>query len=368
VVDLDALLEPVLKDVPEAKPFAVVRIRAAAIRRRRKIRRIATAFAAVAAIGGGTVALVSTRDQRTAVVVAGPSRSKTPHVRIGPATTFKVPAMDMLAAFGSIWVSQPDQVARLDPATGRVQATISVPGTSDFRNLAAGAGSLWVDDTGTATLTRIDPVHNAVVKSVTMNASPLVIDGLAFVDGQLWIVRPEPENVSRGDVVAIDPSTYQIVQHATIPRTFTVMAGETHALWYVRGSDLLRFDTRSLAVTTVRHDAVAILAVTNGHLWLLTTRGVVQVDESTGAQIGSPINSPGTVNVTAAVSSDVIWLGAQPDSSRPGSVTPYDIATGRRLASPTPVGLPLTAMTAVENALWVDAGGLSRIPFRLIYP
>jgi hypothetical protein len=323
---------------------------------------------AVVAIGGGTVALLSTRDQRTVVTVVGPSRSHSPNVRVDAATTFNFPAMDMLAAYGSIWISQPDRVARLDAATGRVEATISVPGTSDFRNLAAGAGSIWVDDTGTATLTRIDPVHNAVVKSVSLNAHPLVIDGLAFVDGRLWVAQPDPANDARGDVVAIDPLTYKIVRRATIPRTFTVMSGGNHALWYVRNSDLLRFDTKSLAVTTIRHDAVAVLAVTNGHLWLLTTRGVVQVDEETGAPIGSPIVTTGIVNVTAAVSSGVVWLGAQPDSSSPGSVTPYDVATGRRLAQPTRVGLPIVAMTVVDDALWVDAGGLTRVPFRVSYP
>jgi hypothetical protein len=286
-----------------------------------------------------------------------------PRFNIETPTTLRIPAMDMLWAFGSIWLSQPNRVSRLDPRTGRVEVTIPVPGTSDFRQLAAGAGSIWVDDTGTQTVTRIDPVRNTVVASVPLGRSVFVTDGLAFVDGKLWVVRPAPTDDTRGDVVSIDPASNRIRQRALIPRTFDVMSGGSHALWYVRASNLLRFDTRTHHVTVARRNVDAVLAVTKERLWLLTTAGIIETDQGTGAQIGPAIGVRDTVNLAAAIGRDAVWIAGQPDSSTGGNVTPYDPITHRPLGPETPVGLPIVTMTARPNALWIDAGGVTRIPF-----
>jgi hypothetical protein len=278
-------------------------------------------------------------------------------------TTLRVPAMDMLSAFGSIWVSQPDRVSRIDPETGRVTATVPVPGTSDFRNLAAGADAIWVDDSGTETLTRIDATRNRVTATIPMRAHLFVVDGLAFIDGKLWVVRPVPNDEAQGDVVSIDPATNRIAQRALIPRTFDVMSGGTHALWYVRGTNLLRFDPTTLRTMVVRqHDSV-MLAASDQHLWLLTSAGVIEADEHTGKQLGPPIPVEDTVNLAVAVGPSAVWLASQPDSSSGGNVTPYDLVTHRALAASTPIGFPIITMTALPTSVWIDAGGVTRIPY-----
>ena len=282
---------------------------------------------------------------------------------MGEPTTFSYPAMNMIFADGSIWISQPDRVARVDQTTGRILATIPVPGTSDFRNLAFGAGSIWVDDTGTQTVTRIDPVGNRVIVSIPLADAPFVVDGRAFVDGMLWIVRPAPMDGSRGDVVAIDPATNTVVRQATIPRTFGAISDGTGALWYARdNTDLLRFDTRTLRARVVRHDVNDVLAVSGSRVWIRTGSAVFETNARTGATIGEPIRIHDTVNVTAALGAGVIWLAGQPNSSSSGTVTPYDLTTHRAVGPPTEVGFPIGAMTDIGQALWVDAAGLSRIP------
>jgi DNA-binding beta-propeller fold protein YncE len=284
-------------------------------------------------------------------------------LKVGPPTTLPIPAMDMLSAFGSIWVSQPDRVARIDPATGRVTATIPVPGTSDFRDLAAGAGALWVSDTGMETVTRIDPVRNHVTATISIRAHLFVVDALAFIDGKLWVVRPVPNDESKGDVLSIDPATNRIAQRALIPRTFDVMSSGAHALWYVRDTNLLRFDTRNLRATIVRHDAKVMLAAANQRVWLLTPSGVIEADEQTGRQIGPPIAIKDTVNLAAAVGPSSVWLASQPDSSSDGNVQPYDLITHRPLAAPTRIGFPIVAITALPSSLWIDADGITRISY-----
>lgn len=283
--------------------------------------------------------------------------------------------MDVISAYGSIWVSRPDQVARLDPVDGGVAATVRVPGTSDFRNLAAGAGSIWVGDTGTEVITRIDPLKNRVTATISMRGSELVPDGLAFLHRLLWVARPSPMDTSSGDVVAIDPATNRIVHQARIPRTFHLRAG-SDALWYVadsespRGADLLRLDPQTLRTRVVRRDVRSLLAIADGQIWLDTTLGVIEIDEQTGIQIGRAIPLGRVVNATAAVADGILWLAWQPDSASPGTLTPYDAVTHRPMpgagAAPVAIGLPIINLTVTRGAVWVGVyatSGLARIPF-----
>ena len=361
MIDLDALLQPVLDDAPDGPDVDAVRTRARLLHRRRVARRAVAAVAVLALLGGG-IALAATRPERSHVSIRPPVPpvGPAPTLRIGAPNTLRSPAMDMIAAFGSIWVSQPDRVARLDATTGRLLAATYVPGEGDYRYLAAGAGSVWVTETATGLLTRIDPTSSRVIATLQMNENGLVPQDVAFVDGKVWVVRPDPNGESRGDIVAVDPATNKVVSRTGVPPTFGVVAG-THALWYVEGTDLVRFDTRALRVAVVGRDVQQVLAVADGRMWLLTARGVVEADEQAGTPIGEPIVAP-AANVAVTVGPGVVWVGGQPDSSTAGSVTPYDLTTHQRLAGPTPVGFPILAMTASSAALWVDAGGLTRIP------
>src|SRR5579871_214169 len=300
MIDIDHLLEPILADTPPPKPFDVVQARAAAVRKHRRRRRLGAivALAVVAVIGSGAAAVITRRPHHTVVAVVGPTGGGGLRLKVDPPSTLQLPAMDMLAAFGSIWISQPNQVARLDPTTGRAMATIPVPGTADARPLAVGAGSIWVDDTGTEVVTRIDPTSDSVVKSLRLPSSPLVIDGLAFADGKLWVARPQPMNESPGDIVAIDPATYTIVNQVTIPRTFDITAGDDHTLWFLQagpsahGTSLLRFDTRTLSATAVRSDTTSLLVASPNQVWVADSAGAVRIDPTTGRQLGPVIATP----------------------------------------------------------------------------
>jgi hypothetical protein len=103
--------------------------------------------------------------------------------------------------------------------------------------------------------------------------------------------------------------------------------------------------------------------VSGSRVWILAGSAVHEIDARTGATIGAPIPVHETINVAAAIGTDVVWIAGQPDSSSPGTVTPYDLTTHRAIGHPANVGFPILTMTDIGRALWVDAGGLSRIPF-----
>ena len=88
---------------------------------------------------------------------------KTPGVRVPitalkPEAVFEIPgAPDWIAIDESVWVSNypKNSVARLDPKTNKVIATVEV-GSKPCSGLAIGSGSLWVPLCGDQALARVD--------------------------------------------------------------------------------------------------------------------------------------------------------------------------------------------------------------------
>jgi YVTN family beta-propeller protein len=81
---------------------------------------------------------------------------KIPIERLKPDAVFSVPGTpDWLAIDEAAWVSNEprDSVTRMDPATNKVVATITV-GKKPCSGLAAGFGSLWVPNCGDQTMSR----------------------------------------------------------------------------------------------------------------------------------------------------------------------------------------------------------------------
>jgi YVTN family beta-propeller protein len=112
---------------------------------------------------------------------------------------------------GAVWVgdiqvpaTSSSVVARIDPATNRVAAT--VPVAPEVAALAAGAGAVWVaSDDGT--LTKIDPETNVATATVQLGGAP---SDVAVGFGSVWVANSGAHNVAR-----IDPETNDVV--AKIP-------------------------------------------------------------------------------------------------------------------------------------------------------
>jgi YVTN family beta-propeller protein len=155
---------------------------------------------------------------------ASPDVPRTPSPEVGKvsdpyiAATVKVGGGDAIAVGeGGVWVGvqregESDYVARIDPRTNEIVATIPV--NSSPWNIAVGAGSIWVTGNGadqSGTLQRIDPVTNEVSSTITVKPSghpgPVVAG-----DDAVWLDVGDTESDS---LVRIDPSTNRVV--ATVP-------------------------------------------------------------------------------------------------------------------------------------------------------
>ena len=102
----------------------------------------------------------------------------------------------------------PDAVGRVDPTSATLQASISTAGAGPGA-LTWADGSVWVANTLSGTVARIDPATELVIRSVPTSGAPTDI---ATGEGAVWVL-----NGLAGTLDAIDPRTNQIVANVVVP-------------------------------------------------------------------------------------------------------------------------------------------------------
>jgi streptogramin lyase len=101
------------------------------------------------------------------------------------------------AGEGAVWLGGRDgTVVRIDPANGKVTATVRAGG--DNRALAAGAGGVWIGDAAAMTLTRVDPASRRPTGMLGLAEAPKAITVAA---GSVWVTTDHA-------VLRIDPSRF----------------------------------------------------------------------------------------------------------------------------------------------------------------
>jgi YVTN family beta-propeller protein len=138
-------------------------------------------------------------------------------------------AAGVVAAFGSVWATGLTSVIRVDPASGKVLATIPVPESAAWT--AASADAVWV--TTPTGLLRIDPKTNTVVARLKIagTGDPDVLDG------KVWLPI-----VKRNEILVIDPATNAVVSHVKVgagPFVVTAIDGEAWVPSW-KGADVWR--------------------------------------------------------------------------------------------------------------------------------
>jgi DNA-binding beta-propeller fold protein YncE len=217
---------------------------------------------------------------------------------------------------GGVWVSQQDKVARFDPSTGNLVATIPITVKSNYVPVLAAEGSVWVADPAeeVSAVMRIDPATNQVVgQPVKVGQEPLfIVAGGGFI----WVGSHDSKSISR-----IDPRTSQV--------TATVNPGfEVHGLAYDEGS-----------------------------LWVANYHGhaVVRVEPTSGQVAGSPIPVGYSFEAISA-GRDIVWTAPDrfANDARRGSdiVTRIDAQTARVYGVLHAGGAP-TDVEVGDGEVWV---------------
>ena len=73
---------------------------------------------------------------------------------------------DAAAGFGSIWISMAAGLTKLDPGSGRVLGTVTIPNSGEWSNVAVGGGAVWFGAGGT--VVRVAPATGRVLSRINI--------------------------------------------------------------------------------------------------------------------------------------------------------------------------------------------------------
>lgn len=284
-------------------------------------------------------ATVCAAQQDAAKAKPGVKDVQVPFASLKPTATFTIggTADWVLVTDDAVWVAgtKPFSVQRIDPATNRVVAKVSISGEA-CSGLASGFGSVWVPICGKeGKLARVDVATNKV--SVELPIAPAGPEGgITTSSDSVWMVTDKDgKTLSR-----IDPATNRVRQRISIPaESFNPLAaGNTVWITGVGGSLLTAVDARRGKVL----GSIAVgpkprfLTAGGGAVWTLNQGdgSVTRVDAATR-------------KVTATIALGIPGPGG-------------DIGYGAHQVWATTMDLPLTAIDGRTNRVtrqWVGQGG-----------
>ena len=311
--------------------------------RRHRRRRVTSAVVSLAVFAGAASGLwiaVQT-DESTP---RPPSTVHPPRLLTDQARRIELPAQarDVSARTGGVWVIVDEELLRLDPESGEVVASVTVPGSGGrhgtARAVAATEDRIWVSDAETQTLSLIDPETSRVM--ATADTSGLGDEALPLeiaADGEeAWVTVP----VRDGAILArADEETGQFTLRVPL------------------GGDLgrLRSPFWRLSAPALDQGTVWVVrAPLEGHPLESDNpdRALLRIDSPSPVE-GRVVDEllSGEWLTTVEVGFGSVWVGSDDEVVR------LDPATGEELAR---IAVPGRAIEIVagEGGVWVDASGL----------
>jgi virginiamycin B lyase len=202
------------------------------------------------------------------------------------------PCGAMAVAFGSLWVADCKErtLNRIDLKTAQKTAVIAtgIANPKGELNVVAGAGSIWVATDDAGLIARIDPATNAIAATIQVDPSTYY---LAFGLGSLWSVSAVHQSLQK-----IDPRTNQVVTRTALGREPGFLVAGEGAVWVQEQGDgtLARIDPETGTVSgRVKVDETlkyGDIDAGGGKIWLRTTAGQTFV-----------VIDPGTLAIKARV-------------------------------------------------------------------
>lgn len=300
-------------------------------------------------LGGTAAALVLTLGKGKAAAVVVPPNSVARIAKDGSKVESYVGVDRHPSAVavgeGGVWVanSESGTVTRLDPVTGKVVDTIGVG--ADLNGVAAGLGSVWVADGNDGTVTQIDPKLDQVGPKIPQGGQSTVAPDPVFyvaVDSaHVWATRGN-------ELLRIDPNSLQARVWAKVGSPTGLTTGGGYVWVTTESQDLLRIDPRTPSDVTPQALPVGATSPVYAHdaLWVIEGSEIQPFDPSslaagTAFRVAS---EPGTL----AQGSGALWITAGN-----GSLT--RVAWDGRTSTPLRLGTKhsISAVAASGDAIWV---------------
>jgi glutamine cyclotransferase len=104
-----------------------------------------------------------------------------------------------------------DRIQTIDPESGHVLATIPAPGGGGDSGLAWAEGTLWVGQYRQRKIHQVDPRTGAVLRTIESNR---FVTGVTWVDGELWHATLDGDE---NELRRLDPRTGEVLESIEMP-------------------------------------------------------------------------------------------------------------------------------------------------------
>jgi DNA-binding beta-propeller fold protein YncE len=176
-----------------------------------------------------------------------------------------------------VWVSEYGRpyVLKIDPGTNKVVSRTKI-GTGSC-GLGFGAGSMWIEDTSTSTVSRVSVTTGKRI-AVKVGITPY---DTTFAFGSAWTTA-----FTQGELERIDPAQNRVVNRWKLEKAIGAV-GAFGSVWATGSDGVIRVDPTS-------HELLARIPIQGGAgwtaasgdaVWVTTTTGIARIDPQSNAVV-----------------------------------------------------------------------------------
>lgn len=184
-----------------------------------------------------------------------------------------------------VWVSGYGSpvLLKIDPRRNRIVGTTKI-GLGSCGG-GAGAGSVWIEDTNSSTVSRVSIVTGRRTAAIKVDATPY---DTTFAFGAAWATA-----YGDGKLDRIDPARNRVVKRIELIAA-TGVIGAFDSIWATGATGLIRVDpTTNETVARIDLPFAGWLAASDDAVWVATGTSIVRVDPETNSMVATiPIDGP----------------------------------------------------------------------------
>jgi hypothetical protein len=241
-----------------------------------------------------------------------------------------------------VWVSEYGEpyLLKIDPATNKIVSRTTI-GTGSC-GLGFGAGSMWIEDTNTSTVSRVSVTTG---KRIAIKVGFTPYDTM-FAFGSAWTTA-----FTQGELERIDPAKNRVVNRWKL-RMATGAVGAFGSVWATGIEGVIRVDPMS-------HDVLARIPIQGGAgwtaasadaVWVTTTKGLTRIDPQSNSVVAT-VTLPGA---PALGDPDVVAGRVWVPQIRKDSIAIVDPASNT-VAQTVKAGAGPFVVTTIRGDAWVPS-------------
>jgi len=242
-----------------------------------------------------------------------------------------------------VWVSEygAPYLLNIDPKTNNVVGKTGI-GLGSC-GLGFGAGSLWVEDTSSSTVSRVSVATGKRIKAIRVGITPY---DATFAYGAAWTTA-----YGTGELERIDQAQNRVVKRWKLPLA-TGVVGAFGSIWATAPDRIIRVDpaTNALLATIPATGGAGWTAASAEAVWVTTPTGLTRIDPQSNS-VAATIALPGAPYLgDPAVLKGMVWV----PQIRKNSIAVVDPASNT-VVQTVKAGVGPFVITEIDGDAWVPS-------------